>query len=207
MTHAVRRAPRCDAERNHTRIIEFARDLFAHRPDTTLRSVAREAGVGQGTMYRHFPTLDHLLLAVYEEEIEELAAAAAALLEWHEPAKALRLWLERLAWYGELDTSAARAVAAATRADIGGPAYTAMSRALDALLDACRAEHRLRPGVSSHAVLLLMSYAWSGGRRCASSGALDVLDIVMDGLGTGGSGATCAAPEPAVVAPAPLSGA
>ncbi|MFJ7497313.1 TetR/AcrR family transcriptional regulator [Streptomyces sp. NPDC097727] len=172
--------------RNHARIIECARETFAHTPDATLKSVARGAGVGQGTMYRHFPTSDHLLLAVYEDEIEGLADAAAPLLELHEPPQALRLWLERLAAQGGPGTAARRAVAAATRSDISTPAYARISSALEVLLGALRAEHRLRPGVTAHEVLLLMSYAWTGSPYDMSAPIRhDVLDIVLIGLGVG----------------------
>jgi AcrR family transcriptional regulator len=185
MAYTVRRAMRCDAARSHARVIGSAREAFAHTPDATLKAVARGAGVGQGTVHRHFPTPDHLLLTVREDTIEELADAAALLLERHEPIRALRLWLERLASYGTLGTASARAVAAVTRTDAGGPAYARICRALEGLLGACRTGRRSRQDVSVHEVLLPMSYAWVQGGQCASPGRRDALDILMDGLRAG----------------------
>ncbi|MFF4749228.1 TetR/AcrR family transcriptional regulator [Streptomyces sp. NPDC002514] len=184
MTQSAPRALRCDAQLNRTRIIEFARETFAATPGATLKAIARGAGVGQGTMYRHFPTSDHLLLAVYWAEIDELVDAAPRLLERHEPVLALRLWLQRLAGYGGLGTAVSRAVAAATRADPDRPAYQQISAVLDELLTACRRTHRLRNGVTAHEVLLLMSYVWAAEGGADRPGGPDtgLLDVVMDGL-------------------------
>ncbi|MFE9611739.1 TetR/AcrR family transcriptional regulator [Streptomyces sp. NPDC006012] len=184
MTQSAPRALRCDAQLNRTRIIDFARETFAETPQATLKSIARGAGVGQGTMYRHFPTSDHLLLAVYWAEIDELVDAAPRLLKQHEPVLALRLWLQRLAGYGSLGTAVSRAVAAATRADPDRPAYQQISAVLDELLTACRRAHRLRDGVTAHEVLLLMQYVWAtdDGADRPERPDTGLLDIVMDGL-------------------------
>ncbi|MGW3496342.1 TetR/AcrR family transcriptional regulator [Streptomyces sp. NPDC001020] len=187
MTQTVRRAMRCDAQLNRVRIIEFAREAFAKTSEASLKSIARGAGVGQGTMYRHFPTQEHLLLAVYRTEIDDLVDAARPLLERYEPVVALRLWLERLAAYGGLGTAASRAVQAATQAGTGGSAYPRISAVLDELLTACREANRLRAGVAAHEVLLLMSYAWIADRETCQRGPdANLLDIVMDGLCDGG---------------------
>lgn len=88
---------RADAARNRARLIEVARELFlAAPPDTevSLEQVAREAGVGIGTLYRHFPTRLDLLEAVYREEVDGLAQAAERLSAEHAPYDALELWLE-----------------------------------------------------------------------------------------------------------------
>ncbi|MFF2328641.1 MULTISPECIES: TetR/AcrR family transcriptional regulator [unclassified Streptomyces] len=185
MTQPVRRTMRSDAEENRARIIAFARETFARTPEATLKSIARGAGVGQGTMYRHFRTREDLLLNVYGGDIEELAAAAAPLLTRNKPRTALRLWLERLAAYGSLGNAASQAVQAATRADLGGPHHIVLRDVLDTLLIACRAAGQVRAGVTAREVLLLMSYVWNtgdknGGREPGGT----VLDIVMDGLAT-----------------------
>ncbi|HUR04804.1 MAG TPA: helix-turn-helix domain-containing protein, partial [Nonomuraea sp.] len=110
-----RRAPRSDARENRARIIEAGRAVFTDDRSASLQAVAKAACVGQGTMYRHFPDREALLLAVYEEELAALAAAAAHLLSGHEPLEALRLWFERLATDAHGTHGASPAVDAATR--------------------------------------------------------------------------------------------
>jgi AcrR family transcriptional regulator len=88
------RKPRADAQRNRMRLLEIAKAAFAEKgPGASLDEIARTAGVGAGTLYRHFPTRDALIEAVYRNETEQLAAAAARLIEMHSPTGALREWL------------------------------------------------------------------------------------------------------------------
>jgi AcrR family transcriptional regulator len=90
---AVRR-PRADAERNRVRLLETAKAAFAEKGSgASLDEIARIAGVGAGTLYRHFPTRDALVAAVYRSETEQLVAAADSLAETHPPVTALREWL------------------------------------------------------------------------------------------------------------------
>ena len=93
----VVRAPRktrSDAERNRAHLIEVAKAVFANEgAGATLDQVAREADVGIGTLYRHFPTRDALVEAVYRQEVEELITAAAELAKVRDPLEALRAWL------------------------------------------------------------------------------------------------------------------
>lgn len=88
------RKPRADAQRNHVRLLETAKAAFAEKgPGASLDEIARTAGVGAGTLYRHFPTRDALIEAVYRNETEQLVAAATRLVETHPPMGALREWL------------------------------------------------------------------------------------------------------------------
>jgi AcrR family transcriptional regulator len=88
------RKPRADAQRNRERILEIAKQAFTRSgADTTLDDIAKQAGVGPGTLYRHFPTREELLKAVYRNELEQLAAAAKRLAETMPPIAALRAWL------------------------------------------------------------------------------------------------------------------
>jgi AcrR family transcriptional regulator len=94
------RKPRADAERNRHRLTEVAKRAFAESGgDVTLDEIAKRAGVGIGTLYRHFPTRDAMLQAVYRHEVEQLAAAADTLLETMEPLDALRAWLRLFVEY------------------------------------------------------------------------------------------------------------
>jgi AcrR family transcriptional regulator len=88
------RKPRADAERNRVRLLETAKAAFAEKgAGTSLDEIARTAGVGAGTLYRHFPTRDALVAAVYCNETEQLVAAADRLAETHPAVTALREWL------------------------------------------------------------------------------------------------------------------
>ncbi len=90
---AVRKL-RADAERNRVRLLETAKAAFAEKGSgASLDEIARIAGVGAGTLYRHFPTRDALVAAVYRNETEQLVAAAGRLAEMHPPVTALREWL------------------------------------------------------------------------------------------------------------------
>ena len=91
---AAVRKPRADAERNRARLLETAKAAFAEKGSAaSLDEIARIAGVGAGTLYRHFPTRDALVAAVYRKETEQLAAASDRLAETHPPVTALREWL------------------------------------------------------------------------------------------------------------------
>ncbi|AAS06597.1 TetR family transcriptional regulator [Mycobacterium avium subsp. paratuberculosis 10-4404] len=89
---------RSDARRNRQRLLEAATAAFtAHGASVSLESIARDAGVGIGTLYRHFPNREALVEAVYRAELAEVAAAAAQLLQRHPPKTALRRWMDRYA--------------------------------------------------------------------------------------------------------------
>src|SRR6195952_5994938 len=88
------RRPRADAQRNRERILEVAKEAFTRSgANVSLDDVAKQANVGPGTLYRHFPTRDALLEAVYRTEVERLAAAATRLSLEPTPLEALREWL------------------------------------------------------------------------------------------------------------------
>jgi AcrR family transcriptional regulator len=88
------RKPRTDAQRNRERILEVAKEAFTlSGADASLDDIAKEAGVGPGTLYRHFPTRDQLLEAVYRTEVGKLAAAERKFSEAMPPMEALRAWM------------------------------------------------------------------------------------------------------------------
>lgn len=88
------RKPRADAQRNHVRILEVARvALDRHGAQATLDDIARKARIGSGTLYRHFPTRDALIEAVYASEVEKLTAAAQRFAATLSPLEALRTWM------------------------------------------------------------------------------------------------------------------
>ena len=88
------RKPRSDAQLNHARILEAAKEAFTRfGGNASLDDIAREAGVGAGTLYRHFPTRDALIEGVYRSEVEKLAAAERKFADTLSPVEALRAWM------------------------------------------------------------------------------------------------------------------
>ncbi|MFE7068820.1 TetR/AcrR family transcriptional regulator [Streptomyces sp. NPDC057620] len=175
-----RRAPRADAQENRARIIEAAHAAFAGDPSASLQAIARAACVGQGTMYRHFPDREALLLAVYRDELDVLVAAAPLLLREHGPLEALRRWFERLAADGRAGGGASSAVEAATRAGRQHPPVVA---AVDLLLRAGKEAGQVRPDAEAEEVLSLGSCLWrpEGGTPCPERGTR-MLTVIIDGL-------------------------
>jgi AcrR family transcriptional regulator len=93
-SQSARRKPRTDAQRNRERILEVAKEAFTRSgANASLDDIAKEAGVGAGTLYRHFPTRDALIEAVYRTEVEKLAAAERKFAETMPPIEALRSWM------------------------------------------------------------------------------------------------------------------
>src|SRR6202166_1218059 len=91
---ATLRRPRADAVRNRERVLEAPKMGFsAGGPDASLEAVAKRAGVGIGTLYRHFPTREALFEAVYRREVQQLGDLAEALKSEADPVDALRRWL------------------------------------------------------------------------------------------------------------------
>jgi AcrR family transcriptional regulator len=112
------RKPRTDALRNRERILEFAKVAFTRQgANASLDEIAKQAGVGAGTLYRHFPSRDELIEGVYRNEVEKLAAAAARFSETMSPLEALRAWMLLLVDY----IAAKHIIAPALNAIAGGP--------------------------------------------------------------------------------------
>jgi len=90
----VARRPRADARKNRERILEVAREAFAqHGPEAALDDIARRAQIGPGTLYRHFPTRDALIEAVFRSQVEKLTAAGERYAATMPPLQALRSWM------------------------------------------------------------------------------------------------------------------
>src|SRR6202521_6453644 len=112
------RKPRTDALRNRERILEVAKEAFTHSgANTSLDDIAKHAGVGPGTLYRHFPTRDQLLEAVYRTEVEKLAAAERKFAETMPPVEALRAWMLLFVDY----IATKQIIAPALNTFVGGP--------------------------------------------------------------------------------------
>src|SRR6266478_6380348 len=117
-SQTAQRKPRMDARRNRERILEVAKDAFARSGASThLDDIAKQAGVGAGTLYRHFPTRDALVEAVYHTEVEKLAAAQRELSANLPPIEALRAWMMLFVDY----IAAKHIIAPALNSVVGGP--------------------------------------------------------------------------------------
>ena len=117
-SQAAVRKPRADAQRNRERILEVAKDAFTRfGANASLDDIAKESGVGPGTLYRHFPTRDDLLAAVYRTEVENLAAAERKFAETMAPIDALRAWMLLFVDY----IAAKHIIAPALNTLVGGP--------------------------------------------------------------------------------------
>ena len=131
------RKPRADAQRNRERILDVAKQAFTRSgANASLDDIAKEAGIGPGTLYRHFPTRDELLEAVYRTEVEKLAAAERKFAETMPPMEALRAWM--LLFVDYIGTK--KIIAPALSALVGGPAkvveasYAPIHEAMQALV-------------------------------------------------------------------------
>ncbi|GAA1600835.1 TetR/AcrR family transcriptional regulator [Catellatospora bangladeshensis] len=177
---------RADAQRNRDRLLEVAAQAFAHDgPQVSLDAVAKQAGVGIGTLYRHFPTREALIEAAYRQELARLCDAVPGLLADLPPDRALRTWMDLFFEY----LSTKRGMADALRAVIasGGDPY-AHSRerlvgAITALLAAAVAAGAIRDDIAPDDVLIGLggvSLATADQARPGQAGRL--LDLLMDGL-------------------------
>ncbi|SDF42510.1 TetR/AcrR family transcriptional regulator [Terriglobus roseus] len=112
------RKPRADASRNRERILAVARDAFtADSVNVSLDEIAKQAEVGPGTLYRHFPTRDDLLEAVYRSELQKLSDAQQTLAKSHTPVEALRAWMRLFVDY----IATKQIIAPALNNIVGGP--------------------------------------------------------------------------------------
>jgi AcrR family transcriptional regulator len=112
------RKPRTDAQRNRERILEVAKEAFTRSgANASLDEIAKDAGVGAGTLYRHFPTRDALIEAVYRTEVEKLAAAERKFAEALPAIEALRAWMLLFVDY----IATKQIIAPALNTFVGGP--------------------------------------------------------------------------------------
>lgn len=179
--------PRADAVRNRESVLSAATRVFAASDtEPSMREVARRAGVGIATLYRHFPTRQALVEAVYRDQVVRLSSGARSLLEEHPPARALRLWMDLFAdWlatkHGMTDTLLAMIDT--------GEISLAHSRdellsAVATILDAGAAAGEIRPDTSPEDVTaaLLGLLAVCANRAQREQQAERLLDLLMDGL-------------------------
>ncbi len=149
------------AARNRVAIIEAAHELFADNPLVPLSEVAKRAGVGAGTLYRHFPTREDLILAAYQHDIERLTVTAEEVLARHSSAKAAFVeWFETLAGYIRIKHGLGDALHSAAAQDVINASWGPTTAAVAKLVDACVAEGTIAAGHDPADIIMLMSFLW-----------------------------------------------
>jgi AcrR family transcriptional regulator len=184
---------RADARRNRARLLSVALAAFTKQgAEAPLESIAREAGVGIGTLYRHFPNREALILEVYQNEVDQLCRSAPELLKTLPPDEALRAWLDRMARYSLTKHGLAGALRSVSSAD--GVPVAASERiysALETLLSAGIKAGTIRSDLSVDDVLLALSGLWRLDPQGDWQGqAHRLIDLLMDGLKAGAANRT-----------------
>jgi AcrR family transcriptional regulator len=177
---------RADAARNRDRLLDAAVRAFSHDgPDVTLDAIAKDAGVGIGTLYRHFPTREALVEATYRNELTRLCDAVTDLLRTMPPDEATRTWMDRFVDY----MTTKRGMADALRAVIasGGNPYAQsrdrLTAAITTLLHAGAAAGTIREDIEPGDVLASLSgVSLAAGEPAQRDQAGRLLDLLMDGL-------------------------
>lgn len=173
---------RKDAARSRAAILDAARGLVAEPGELRLSAVARRAGVGQGTLYRHFATRDDLLRALYDDEIDELVAHAGRLLERHPPDVALERWFAQLASYARVKLGVMAVVEASVWRDISAQTPGKLGQALGMLLEAGRQRGLLRGDIDARDVILLSWFLAHVEAEEWEDRVPRLLDVLLDGM-------------------------
>jgi AcrR family transcriptional regulator len=173
---------RADARLNRQRILQTARELVREPGELKLNAVAKACGIGQGTLYRHFPTREDLLAEVYRQEVDELVAAAPRLLEHRQPLDALKAWFDRVAAYARIKRDVFAAVEAATWHDLAAHSLGPIGDAVELLLTAGRAAGSIRPDAEARDVIVLISWLSRLDDIELDARGPRLLSILIDGL-------------------------
>jgi AcrR family transcriptional regulator len=180
------RKPRADALRNRERVLEAARNVFsAGGPGASLEAVANAAGVGIGTLYRHFPTREALFDAVYRHEVQQLAAFAERLKKGTEPTEALRQWLHALVKFvaTKKGMSAALALAISQDSDLFSYSSDLLMRSAGDLRDRATAAGEIRNDISAEDLIRTMvGMCYTHDQPGWQKSVLRLADVFIDGL-------------------------
>lgn len=180
------RKPRADAVRNRERVLEAAKAVFsAGGPEASLEAVAKRAGVGIGTLYRHFPTREDLFEAVYRREVEQLSELAEQLKNAKDPVDALRRWLRSNVEFvaTKKGMSAALALTFQSSSELAAFSMDRLTKAIGSLLDRAVAAGQMRGDVSPEDLLrALVGMCYMHDQPGWQSSVLRMLDVFVDGL-------------------------
>ncbi|MDI6410776.1 TetR/AcrR family transcriptional regulator [Streptomyces albus] len=182
---ATPRRTRSDALQNRERLLEVAAQAFAEQGlDTSPAAIAKRAGVGVGTLYRHFPTREVLIDAAYRRQLTQVCKKANDLLTQYPAAEATRMWMEHFIHYATAKSGMSEALNAviASGVDPYSDSRALLTDAVATLLAAGTQDGSLRPDVPPDDVLLLMggiAYAVQHGTK---EQARALIDLFMDAL-------------------------
>ena len=182
---------RSDARANRKLLLDTARTALTGNPQASLNSIAKAAGVGPGTLYRHFPSREALVVAVNRSEVEQLVPLARALLADYAPLSAFRLWCDRLIDHVVRQRGFRETLSAVLSLAEQEQTYRPVREAIELLLQACELEGSIRPGIDSIDVQLLLSFIWQVRTPEGERRAHRAVDIILHGLNAsvGGSDA------------------
>ncbi len=180
------RKPRVDALRNRERVLEAARAVFsAGGAEASLETVARTAGVGIGTLYRHFPTREALFEAVYRREVQHLADLAEQLKKNAAPVDALRQWMRSNVKFvaTKKGMSAALALAAYKNPELFSYSLHRLTQAVGSLLDRAVATGEIRDDIGAEDIIrALVGMCYLHDQPGWQAGVLRLVDVFVDGL-------------------------
>lgn len=176
---------RADARRNYERIVATAREVFFEQGvDGPLDDIVKRAGVGAGTLYRHFPTRDVLIEAVYRQEIEDLADRVRMLTEELAPEDALREWMFEQVRFQNERAGLAAVLKAAVDEDSETYHYCkdTLREAVAVLIDAARAAGVVRPEIEPVDVMRLGHGIGASAKYADEAGKERLVSIALTGL-------------------------
>jgi AcrR family transcriptional regulator len=180
------RKPRADAVRNRERVLAAAKAVFSKGgADASLEAVAKRAGVGIGTLYRHFPTREALFEAVYRREVQQLSELAEQLKHETSPVEALRRWLHSdiEAVATKKGMSAALALAVHGSSGLHADSLERLAKAVGVLLDRAVAAGEIRSDISPKDLLrALVGMCYMHDQPGWQASVLRLVDIFVDGL-------------------------
>jgi AcrR family transcriptional regulator len=184
-SQSAQRRPRSDAQRNRERILEAAKAAFTrHGADASLDEIANQAGVGAGTLYRHFATRDALIETVYRSEVEKLAAAARSFAAAMPPIEALRSWMLLFVDY----IAAKHIIAPALNSVVGGPSRfyedsrSLIQGAIDELVKRAKRSGDLRRDLDASDLLrAVIGVSYVGSGHDWQQSARRLVDILIAG--------------------------
>jgi AcrR family transcriptional regulator len=180
------RRPRADAVRNRERVLEAAKAVFsAGGAEASLEAVARSAGVGIGTLYRHFPTREALFEAVYRREVQHLADLAEELKQEAAPVEALRHWMRSNVRFvaTKKGMSAALALATDKSSALFSYSFDRLTQAVGGLLERAIAAGEIRHDITPEDLLrALVGMCYMHDQPGWQTSVLRLLDVFIDGL-------------------------
>ncbi|MGW4942346.1 TetR/AcrR family transcriptional regulator [Actinoplanes sp. NPDC004185] len=169
---------RSDARANRARILAAARQAFAEDGDTSMNQIAQLAGVGPGTLYRNYPSREALVLAIYQDEVDQLTGSVADLLATLAPPEALRRWTTDLVDAMRKKHGLGDALSPMAHKTISEQTYGPVIEAITRLLDAGKHDGTIRSDVEPGDFLQLTGALW----RAAPDRTQPMLALILDGL-------------------------